>query len=184
MARRCSSRCRRGASTCSRSCSLTPALRCAQRPSSAATRGVIGSPPKAPSPSAAEAPLLRSFVKCPCSSVRNRVPVCSRSRPMCRARARLRASRRSSSYPPTRRRSARARRRSPPTTRSARICTIIRTARQPSCAKRSGGRMASIPRASCAARAPTICSTCWRAPICRTATRRSTPRTASWSIRS
>ena len=40
------------------------------------------------------------------------------------------------------------------------------------------------PRASCAAQAPTICSICWRAPTCRTATRRSTPRTAFWSIRS
>ena len=35
------------------------------------------------------------------------------------------------------------------------------------------------PAASSAARARTICSTCWRAPISPTATRRSTPRTAS-----
>ena len=47
-------------------------------------------------------------------SVRSRVPACSRSRPMCRARARRRASRRCSSSRPTRRRSARARRRSRP----------------------------------------------------------------------
>ena len=39
-------------------------------------------------------------------------------------------------------------------------------------------------RASCAAPAPTICSICSRAPTCRTATRRSTPRTASWFTRS
>src|SRR3954453_22321708 len=61
MARRCSSRCRRDVSRCSRSCSLTPAHRCAQRLSSAAMRGVIRSPPKAPGPPAAKAPLLRSF---------------------------------------------------------------------------------------------------------------------------
>ena len=52
-------------------------------------------------------------------SVRSRAPACSISRPMCRARARRRASPRFSSCRPTRRRSGRARRRSRPTTRSA-----------------------------------------------------------------
>ena len=53
-----------------------------------------------------------------------------------------------------------------------------------SCATRSAACSGSIPAASSAAPAPTICSICWRAPISPTATRRSTPRTASWSIRS
>ena len=52
------------------------------------------------------------------------------------------------------------------------------------CARRSAAPSGSIPTASSAAPAPTICSTCWRAPISPTATRRSTPRTAFWSIRS
>ncbi len=46
------------------------------------------------------------------------------------------------------------------------------------CARRSGARSGSIPTASSAARAPTICCICWRTPISSTATRRSTPRTA------
>ena len=46
------------------------------------------------------------------------------------------------------------------------------------------GLRARSRRASSAAPAPTICSICSRAPISPTATRRSTPRTASWSIRS
>ena len=68
--------------------------------------------------------------------------------------------------------------------RPASIWRIIRTARPRRCARRSAARSASIPTASSAAPAPTICSICWRAPISPTATRRSTPRTASWSIRS
>ena len=84
----------------------------------------------------------------------------------------------------TRRRWARARRRSRPIARSPAIWRTIRTARRPTCARRSARRSGSIRTASSAAPAPTICSICSPAPIWATATRRSTPRTASWSIRS
>ena len=94
------------------------------------------------------------------------------------------ASPRCSSCPPTRRRWGRARARSRPIARPASTWRIIRTARPRRCARRSATCSGSIRRASSAAPAPTICSICSRAPISPTATRRSTPRTAFWSIRS
>ena len=87
---------------------------------------------------------------------------------MCRARAARRASPRCSSSPPTRRRSGRARRRSRPISAvGEHLRGLSGRRRRPSCARRSAARSASIPTASSAARAPTICSTCWRAPISR-----------------
>ena len=97
-------------------------------------------------------------VKCPPASARSRVPACSTSSPMCRARARRRASRACSSCRRTRRRSARARRRSRPIAPSPSTCRIIPTAPRPRCARRSGAPSGSTPTASSAARARTSCS--------------------------
>ena len=68
--------------------------------------------------------------------------------------------------------------------RPSHISRTIRKAPRGCCAKRSAAPSGSIPTASSAAPAPTRSSICWRTPISAMATKRSPPRTASWSTRS
>ena len=161
-----------------------PASRCAAKPSSAATRPGIWSAPTARGRSRPGAERLRrslSNVRLASATAprRARYPgLCAGQEQRARRRQGLQAVVQRDAARPEPARDRGLSRGRPTTSRT------IRTARRATCARRSAAPSGSTRRASSAAPARTTCSICWRAPISPTATRRSTPRTASWSIRS